>query len=94
MRELYTTEARDDLLHSLEGELDRELLESAMARVQLRVAGRTWDAFRLLALACLSGAEAAEQLGKKLATAYVARCKVQIDAAAGSAAAGNGRRCE
>jgi RNA polymerase sigma factor (sigma-70 family) len=77
IQKLYTTEARDDLVHSLEEEFDRELLEMAMARVQLRVAGRTWHAFRLLALEGLSGVEAAEKLGMKVATAYVARSKVQ-----------------
>jgi RNA polymerase sigma-70 factor (ECF subfamily) len=74
---LHTTEARDDLVQSLEEEFDRELLEIAMARVQLRVAGRTWDAFRLLAFEGLSGVQAAEQLGMKVATVYVARSKVQ-----------------
>jgi RNA polymerase sigma factor (sigma-70 family) len=77
IEKLYTTQARDDLVHSLEEEFDRELLELAMARVQVRVAGRTWDAFRLLALEGRSGADAAEQLGMKVATAYVARSKVQ-----------------
>jgi RNA polymerase sigma-70 factor (ECF subfamily) len=65
-----------------------------MVRVRLRVEARTWDAFRLLALEGRSGAEAARQLGMKVATVFVARSKVQkmlaeevhkLDAPAGSA---------
>jgi RNA polymerase sigma-70 factor (ECF subfamily) len=77
LRALHSAAARDDLLSRLEEEFDRELLEEAMARVRLRVEARTWDAFRLLALEGLSGAEAAQRLGMKVATAFVARSKVQ-----------------
>ncbi|MCI0456954.1 MAG: sigma-70 family RNA polymerase sigma factor [Gemmataceae bacterium] len=74
---LATTEARDDLVQHLEAEFDRELLEEAIARVQLRVEARTWEAFRLLAQEGRSGAEVAQRLGMKVATVYVARSKVQ-----------------
>jgi len=74
---LETLEARDDLVRQLDEEFDRELLEEAMLRVRLRVEWRTWEAFRLLALEGLRGAEVAHQLGMKVATAYVARSKVQ-----------------
>jgi RNA polymerase sigma-70 factor (ECF subfamily) len=74
---LQTVAARADLGRRLEEEYDRELLEEAMARVRRRVQARTWDAFRLLALEGRSGAEAAAALGMKVATAFVARSKVQ-----------------
>jgi len=74
---LDTVEARADLLQRLEGEFDRELLEAAMARVQLRVRPHTWEAFRLLAVEGLSGAQAADRLRMKVATVFVAKSKVQ-----------------
>ena len=61
-----------------EGRLhDRELLQAASVRVRLRVEPHTWEAFRLTALEGLSGAEAAERLGLKVATVYKAKSKVQ-----------------
>ena len=74
---LHSVEARDDLARQLDEECERDLLEEAMARVRLRVEPRTWEAFRLLALEGRSGAEAAAQLGMKVATVFVARSKVQ-----------------
>jgi RNA polymerase sigma factor (sigma-70 family) len=74
---LDTIEAREDLVKQLQEAFDHELLEEAMARVRLRVAPRTWDAFRLTALEGLTGAEVAEQLQMKVATVYVARSEVQ-----------------
>jgi RNA polymerase sigma factor (sigma-70 family) len=74
---LETVEARDDLASLLEAELDRELLEEAMARVRLRVEARTWDAFRLTALEGLSGAEAAGRVGMEVAAVFKAKSKVQ-----------------
>jgi RNA polymerase sigma-70 factor (ECF subfamily) len=77
LAELDTIEARDDLARQLAEEFDAELLAEAMARVQLRVQAHTWEAFRLLAVEGLSGAEAAARLGMKVATVFVARSKVQ-----------------
>jgi RNA polymerase sigma-70 factor (ECF subfamily) len=74
---LETVEAREDLVQRLEEAFDRELLEAASARVRLRVRPRTWDAFRLIALEGLSGAAAAERLGMKVATVFVAKSEVQ-----------------
>ena len=74
---LDTVEARDDLLKRFEEEFDRELLEQAMARVRLRVQPHTWEAFRLLALEGLSGAEAAARLGMKVGAVFVAKSKVR-----------------
>jgi RNA polymerase sigma-70 factor (ECF subfamily) len=74
---LDTVEARRDLEQLLEEAFDHELLEEAMARVRLRVGPRTWDAFRLTALEGLAGAAAAERLGMKVATVFVAKSSVQ-----------------
>jgi RNA polymerase sigma-70 factor (ECF subfamily) len=74
---LNSLEAPADLAKRLEQAFDLELLEMAMARVRLRVEPRTWDAFRMLAQDGLSGAEVAKKLGMKVATAFVARSKVQ-----------------
>ena len=74
---LQTVEAREDLVRRLEEEFDRELLDEAMARVRLRVMPRTWEAFDRTALQGQSGAEAAQALGMKVATVFVARSKVQ-----------------
>jgi RNA polymerase sigma-70 factor (ECF subfamily) len=74
---LQTVEAREDLLRRLEEEFDRELFDAAMARVRMRVTPRTWEAFERTALRGESGAEAAQAVGMKVATVFVARSKVQ-----------------
>jgi RNA polymerase sigma-70 factor (ECF subfamily) len=74
---LHSTEAREDLVKHLEEEFDRELLEEAMLRVQLRVAPQTWQAFRLTALEGLSGAEAAARIPMQVAQVFVAKRRVQ-----------------
>ena len=74
---LNSAAARDDLLARIEAEFDRELLEVATARVKLRIDPPTWDAFHLMAVAGLSGAEAAERTGLKVATVFVAKSRVQ-----------------
>jgi RNA polymerase sigma factor (sigma-70 family) len=77
LEQLNTVQARDGLADELDEEFTRDLLDEAMARVQLRVQPHTWQAFRLLAVEGRSGAEVAEQLGMKVATVFVARSKVQ-----------------
>ncbi len=74
---LHSVAARDDLLQHLEAEFDRELFEEAVARVRLRVAPQTWEAFRLTALDGLSGAEAAERIPMQVAQVFVAKRRVQ-----------------
>ncbi len=74
---LHSVEARDEVVQQLEEAFDHELAQEAMARVRMRVEPRTWEAFRLLGVEGLSGAETAERLGMKVATIYVARSKVQ-----------------
>ncbi len=46
---LGSVAVRDDLVEQLKAEFDRELLEEAMARVRMRVAPQTWQAFTLTA---------------------------------------------
>jgi RNA polymerase sigma factor (sigma-70 family) len=74
---LEKIEARVDLLERLKEEFDQEILEEALARVQTRVPPQRWEAFRLTALEGLSGAEAAQRLGMKVATVFTAKSKVQ-----------------
>ena len=74
---LQAVEAREDLVERLGEEFDRELLDEAMARVRARVVPRTWEAFERTALKGESGAEAAQAVGMKVATVFVARSKVQ-----------------
>jgi RNA polymerase sigma-70 factor (ECF subfamily) len=74
--QLLSAEARDDLVRQLEEEYDRELLEEASQRVRLRVAPQTWEAFRLTAEDRLSGAEAAQRIGMKVAQVFVAKRRV------------------
>ena len=70
-------EAREDLMQRLEQAFDREILKEASNLVQLRVEPRTWEAFYLLAVQGLTGAEVAARLQMKVATVFVARSKVQ-----------------
>ncbi len=77
LRLLEKVEARDGLVRELEAEFDQELLEEALRRVRPLVPAQQWDAFRLTALEGQSGAEAAAQLGMRVATVYTAKSKVQ-----------------
>jgi RNA polymerase sigma factor (sigma-70 family) len=74
---IQSLEAREDLLHRLAEAFDHELLEAAKARVRLRVAPHTWDAFRLVALEGLPftwpRARCRKCSGKKFATSKRAR---------------------
>jgi RNA polymerase sigma-70 factor (ECF subfamily) len=74
---ILTLEAREDLAQRLEAAFDLELLEAARARVRLRVAPRTWEAFRLFTLEGLPVAEVAKQVRLQVAMVYVAKSKVQ-----------------
>src|SRR5262245_23305757 len=75
--QILTLEARDDLVQRLEEAFDLELLEAAKVRVRLRVAPRTWEAFRLVALEGAAPAEVAARVHLQVAMVYVARSKVQ-----------------
>ena len=74
---LNSVEARDDLANELALEFDAELWQEAQARVRLRVAENTWEAFRRTAIDGLSGAEVAAQLQMKVAAVFVARGRVR-----------------
>lgn len=69
--------AGDNLIHYLEAESDRELLELAIAQVRRRVQPHTWEAFHRLAFDGQSGAEAAAALNMRIGAVFVARSKVQ-----------------
>jgi RNA polymerase sigma-70 factor (ECF subfamily) len=74
---LANVKARMDLTQRLEEAFDQELLKEAYNLVRLRLQPRTWQAFELLAIQGLSGAEVAKRLDMKVANAFVARSKVQ-----------------
>jgi RNA polymerase sigma-70 factor (ECF subfamily) len=69
--------ARDDLVARLEEQFDQEVLEEATARVRLRIDPTTWEAFRLLAVEGLSGADAARRLNRTVASVFKAKTRVQ-----------------
>jgi RNA polymerase sigma-70 factor (ECF subfamily) len=74
---MLSLEAREDLAQKLEEAFDLELLEAAKARVRLRVAPHTWEAFRLIAIEGLPVAEVAARVHLQVAMVYVAKSKVQ-----------------
>jgi RNA polymerase sigma-70 factor (ECF subfamily) len=74
---LASLEARVSLLTALEEQFDQELLAEAAARVRLRVAPHTWEAFRLTAVEGLPGAEAARRLRMRVASVFQAKSRVQ-----------------
>jgi RNA polymerase sigma-70 factor (ECF subfamily) len=74
---LQSLEAREDLVATLQEQFDQELLDEAMARVRLRVAPHTWDAFFLTAVEGLAGAEAAGRLHMQVAAVFKAKSRVQ-----------------
>jgi RNA polymerase sigma factor (sigma-70 family) len=74
---LESVEAEHDLLKELDDRFERELLEEAMARIQLRVSRATWEAFRLTAIELQSGKEAASALQIPVAHVYVYKQRVQ-----------------
>jgi RNA polymerase sigma factor (sigma-70 family) len=74
---LNNRDGGNDPAGDLHEEFRRELLEHAMARVEARLASRTWDAFRLTAVEGYSGAAAAAVLQMRTSQVYVARSKVK-----------------
>jgi RNA polymerase sigma factor (sigma-70 family) len=77
LRQLEEAPARADLAHRIEETFDQELLQQAMETVRPTVAAHTWEAFRLLAVEGLSGAEVGRRLGMPVMHVYVARQRVQ-----------------
>jgi RNA polymerase sigma factor (sigma-70 family) len=74
---LESVEAERDLIQELDERFEREMLEEAMARVELRVNKPTWEAFRLTAIEQQSGKDAAAALKVPVAHVYVYKQRVQ-----------------
>lgn len=74
---LESIEAEQDLMKELDDRFERELLEEAMARIELRVSKPTWQAFQLTAIDQLSGKDAAARLEIPVAHVYVYKQRVQ-----------------
>jgi RNA polymerase sigma-70 factor (ECF subfamily) len=74
---LESVAAEQDLFQELNERFERELLEEAMARIELRVSRATWQAFRLTAIEQRSGKEAAATLKIPVAHVYVYKQRVQ-----------------
>jgi RNA polymerase sigma-70 factor (ECF subfamily) len=77
LKALDNVAAGDDLVQRLANNYDQELLELAVARVRLRVAPHTWEAFQLMAVEGLPAAEVAQRVGMQTAMVYVAKKKVK-----------------
>jgi RNA polymerase sigma-70 factor (ECF subfamily) len=65
------------LQERLQFEVDRDLLEVAIARTKSRVEPRTWQAFEMQALQGASGEDVARETGMSLSNIYVSRHRVQ-----------------
>lgn len=76
-RLLHSVPARHDLAARIEEAFDMERFAIAMEEVRGRVNGRTWEAFRLLALEHETGAAVAARLDMTTNHVYVARFTVQ-----------------
>jgi RNA polymerase sigma-70 factor (ECF subfamily) len=74
---MLSVAAREDLEQRLDKAFDLELLEAAKARVRLRVAPHTWEAFRLMTVEAFPVAEVSARVGMQVAMVYVAKSKVQ-----------------
>src|ERR1043166_8361462 len=74
---LESVEAEQDLMKERDERFEREVLEEAMSRDELRVSKPTWQAFRLTAVELLSGKEAADRLKIPVAHVYVYKQRVQ-----------------
>jgi RNA polymerase sigma-70 factor (ECF subfamily) len=75
--QLQSVAAREDLAARVEAEFDKELLEVAMTRARERVAGTTWQAFKLSALDGVLPQEVADKLGVRVSQVYLAKHRVQ-----------------
>ena len=74
---LESIEAEQDLIKELDERFERELLEEAMTRVELRVSRATWEAFRLTAIEQEAGKDVATRLKIPVAHVYVYKQRVQ-----------------
>jgi RNA polymerase sigma-70 factor (ECF subfamily) len=74
---LQSAAAKDDLTARVDKAFDLELLELAVAEVRKRVAGSTWEAFKLIAFEGMGSQEVADQLGLRVSQVYLAKHRVQ-----------------
>lgn len=74
---LESAEAQESLSKYLDEECVREILDVAMERVRTRVEPVTWQSFALMTFDKLSGEQAAERLGVKPGSVFVARSRVR-----------------
>jgi RNA polymerase sigma-70 factor (ECF subfamily) len=75
--QLQSVAAREDLAARVEAEFDKELLETALARVRSRVAPNTWEAFKLSTLDGQPPQSVADSLGVRVSQVYLAKHRVQ-----------------
>ena len=74
---LSKDDARQGFLDQLDEAANRELMEIAIRHVESRVEPQTWEAFRLTQMSGKTAQDVAKELGMKLGTVYVARCRVR-----------------
>jgi RNA polymerase sigma-70 factor (ECF subfamily) len=76
MELLANVQAGEGLVNCLKEQFDLEVLEEAKSRVQWRVEGQSWEAFRLTAMLNSPVAAVAEQLGMSVFAVYKAKRRV------------------
>jgi len=77
LAQLGNVEASNDLAEHIEKEHQRERLEVAMARTQLRVSPRDWKIFHALALEKRSAEDVAAEHGLRVGSVYAVRSQVK-----------------
>ena len=75
-KQLENAEADHQLENELHEEFERELLDEALMRVQLRIKPQTWEVFRLLEFERRGGAEVAQQFDMTVVAVYGVRNRV------------------
>ena len=66
----------DELAAEIDAEADQEVLREAEARVQLRVAVETWEAYRMTTVDGVKPSEVSKRIGMKTSEVYVAKSRV------------------
>ena len=73
---LESVEAEQDLIQELDGRFEREMMNEAMARVQVRASRATWEVFRLTTIEQQPGKVVAATLTSPVAHVYVYKQRV------------------
>lgn len=73
---LQSPSAIEELAAEIDAEADQEVLREAEARVQLRVASETWEAYRMTAVDGVKPSEVSKSIGMKTSEVYVAKSRV------------------